>query len=526
MLRIFITCVSLLLSFSAWAQNAYININILNGSVPNYRYYEQNSPLKIEMINGVFKFDEPTQSYTTTLAFNLASPRTINLTYVGVKSLKGNSRRHRFFLSPGDSISLKVDMKKAETDIEINGKGAANNYSLDFKNIETQKNYGDSLPDKVIAIFNKMYRDNKRILADYIKTHEPDNQFIQAHNLDLQYSTVLNFYYFKENNKYRLGDKYERFQPAWERAQDSLFKTVSYRLIDPEKTGGKLNALKQPLSTISNDEALISDNYQELIKHFMRREIESLANEAQTNPEQFFRQWYNADINTGREAYSNGGTNLLKEKIVNTYFTGKTADFMYACLITDALYEIDPKSIVSIFDRYKKLFPKSNYANSFQTQVDEIANREAKKLNEKMIFAFANGTTMKTLDEVLWLTKGKTILVYMWGTWNAPSRSELEKHSAAIRAHFKDKDLTYLYIANYDLKNEAGWKKQIAYFQLEGLHILADDDLNKDIMTKVKGKEYPTYFIIKKDGSYELAKAGYPMKREVLIEQLETAMAN
>jgi hypothetical protein len=33
-----------------------------------------------------------------------------------------------------------------------------------------------------------------------------------------------------------------------------------------------------------------------------------------------------------------------------------------------------------------------------------------------------------------------------------------------------------------------------------------------------------TYVIIKKDGTWELSKAGYPMKREVLIRQLESAL--
>ncbi len=524
MTRIFTTCVCLLLSVSAWAQNAYINIKITNGSSPNYRYYEQNSPLKIEIKTGVFKIDEPTQTYTTTLAFNLASPRTIDLTFDG--SSPGRRRRHRFFLSPGDNISFKADLKKAEKDIEIDGKGAPNNHPLNFKIAATQKNYADSLPDKVIAIFNKTYRDNKQILAEYIKNFEPDIQFIKAQTLDVQYSTILNFYRFKENQKYRLGDKYEQFRPVWEHVQDSLFKTVSYRLIVPQIADGKINSLRPPVRTLSNDDALISDSYQELIKDFMLREKERLWSEAQKNPEQFFRQWYNLDVKSGREAYTSEGTNLLSETIINTYFTGKSADFMYAWLITEALWAIDPQNIVSIYNRYKTLFPKSNYANSFQTQIDEVAKREEQKLNDKMIFADANGTTLKTLDEVLSLMKGKTVLVNMWGTFTSSSRYDLDKQSAAIKAHFKDKDLTFLYIANYSLNNEAGWKKLIAYFQLEGLHILANNDLNKDIMTKVKGKEYPTYFIIKKDGSYDLSKAGYPMNRDVLIKQLETAMAN
>jgi protein-disulfide isomerase-like protein with CxxC motif len=68
-------------------------------------------------------------------------------------------------------------------------------------------------------------------------------------------------------------------------------------------------------------------------------------------------------------------------------------------------------------------------------------------------------------------------------------------------------------------------QKLIAYFKLTGTHVLANEKLSDDIMKKTKGRGYPTYIVIKKDGSYELSKAGYPMDRGVLIKQLEDALA-
>ena len=43
-------------------------------------------------------------------------------------------------------------------------------------------------------------------------------------------------------------------------------------------------------------------------------------------------------------------------------------------------------------------------------------------------------------------------------------------------------------------------------------------------MENVKSNGYPTYIIVKKDGSYELSKGGLPMNREILIKQLEEAI--
>jgi protein-disulfide isomerase-like protein with CxxC motif len=94
----------------------------------------------------------------------------------------------------------------------------------------------------------------------------------------------------------------------------------------------------------------------------------------------------------------------------------------------------------------------------------------------------------------------------------------------SIKNHFQNKGLDYLYIANYDESNPAKWKQLVPYYNLSGTNILANKILTMDIMQKVKGNGYPTYVIIKKDGSFELSKAGYPMDRNVLYYQLEDAL--
>ena len=129
-----------------------------------------------------------------------------------------------------------------------------------------------------------------------------------------------------------------------------------------------------------------------------------------------------------------------------------------------------------------------------------------------------------TWEEVLQQVKGKTILLDMWGTWCGPCRTEIKENGAAIREHFKTSDLAFLYIANYDEKKEETWKKLIAFFNMEGYHLLASEKLTKDIMSKIKGTGYPTYAIIDKYGNVELSKAGYPMDRQKLITQLEEAL--
>ena len=182
-------------------------------------------------------------------------------------------------------------------------------------------------------------------------------------------------------------------------------------------------------------------------------------------------------------------------------------------------------NLIPIFDRFKDKYPENDYVALIQSYIDPIVARKALKLNDKMVFAKDDGVKLNTLEEVLALTKGKTVLLDMWGTWCGPCLEEIEKNGKAIKDYYKNKDLDYVYIANFDIPNAQKWKELIPYFNLEGIHILANNKLTKDIMQRIKGNGYPTYLIIKKDGTFELSKAGYPMELNILFKQIDIALA-
>ena len=333
--------------------------------------------------------------------------------------------------------------------------------------------------------------------------YKPTPDFIKNEEINIKYDAVYQYYQYKENNKYGIQQSYSHNEPKWKAIQDSLFATI------------KLN----------NDEALTSFNYTLLLRTFLGREKERLWMDSYKNPEAFFKQWYNTDVTTGKKEFEDDVQNLLQEKIIKHYFTGQSAEFLYAILFDVALNEHNPKNLVSIFDGFKLKYPGSKYISWFQPSIDTIREMEKKPLTADMVFVPDNGTKLNTFDDVLALTKGKTVLLDMWGTWCGPCRNEIHDNGPVIKAYFKGKGLDYLYIANRDLDHEAEWKNLIAYFDMKGTHILANSNLSKDIMTKVKGDGYPTYVIIKKDGTWELSKAGYPMDRNKLIKQLEEALA-
>jgi thiol-disulfide isomerase/thioredoxin len=439
--------------------------------------------------------------------FKIIKPEFIHLLYRNNNADTTKWCDYLLYLSPGDHMSFKANFQGKYNGVQVTGKGYENNQPLLSAPADTasvQPMYGDTLPTRIIAFANKHQADMRIALNEYVKRYKPSADFIKNEDLNISYDAVCTYYDFKGNNKFNNQQAFARNYDKWTRIQDSLFATI------------KLN----------NDDALTAVNYTGLIKTFLGREKERLWDLSRENPVAFYKEWYNSDIETGEKLLMADEQNLLKEKIINHYFTNRSAELLYTKLFDDAIDEHNPKNIILIFDNFKKQHPNSDYVKLYQPIIDSIKERSNHKLTADMVFVKDNGTTLNTFDDLLAITKGKTVLLDMWGTWCAPCRNEINDNGPAIKAYFKDKGLDYYYVANFDSQNEDEWKILIAYFDMKGTHILANQGLTYDIMRKVKGSGYPTYIIIKKDGTYELSKAGFPMNRQVLIKQLEEALKN
>ncbi|SER66846.1 TlpA family protein disulfide reductase [Pedobacter rhizosphaerae] len=483
-----------------FAQNAKLTVNIINSKAKKYTLTDWKLVLRYDYLNMGDQLVSLKPGNNTQI-LNLKSPQF----FIFSCNEKEKDLSYDLYIRPGDNIELSADFSKPDLGLKVTGKGSENNQPLIGLNkihTDLQKLYGDSLPGRVLTLLKKEESEKNELFTTYLSRYKPSQDFIRDWKINLKYLIPHEYFSFKENNKYRIAKSYQQTEREWKRIQDSLFKA----------------------EYLSNDKAFVSDNYKQLLGDFLSREKERLWKLSYSDSTAFFKDWYGTTPDKGRPEFKKDMTNLLSEKIINRYFKNKSAEYLYAVLIESALEEKNNENIPEIYLSFKRKFPNSIYLGPIKPHIEEILRKQQNTINNKMTFADNNGRELNTFEEVLALTKGKTLLLDMWGTWCGPCRQEIENNTAAIKKHFKDKGLDYLYIANHDLQNEKKWKSLIPYFNMEGLHILANQNLSKDIMDKVKGDGYPTYVIIKSDGSFELSKAGYPMKREVLIKQLEEAL--
>ncbi|MBS1948179.1 MAG: TlpA family protein disulfide reductase [Bacteroidetes bacterium] len=489
-------------SFDAKSQNATIRVNIKNASTG-----------KVEIINNDYSnahvmFKErvaelPLVQGKGSEKFNLTRPIFISIDYDN-DSLK-RSFTYNIFLSPGDNLDFFADADQAGFGFKVTGKGRENNQPLVQQikdNIDLQPYYNakDSLPSRAFASILQQDSINRKALNDYLIRYRPSKNFIKYYSLFVQYFPLWAYVSFNGNQKFYAGGPYRRNKNKWQLLEDSLLKANS----------------------LNNSELLNIPGYVYFIPIFLTRIKERLWEESNGAPKKFFQEWYGTDEREGRKIFNDDMENDLRERIINKYFKGQVAEFLYATIFKDAMQE-KQDNIPEIFERFKLKYPRSRYTAYIEPFVAQVKERKGHTLNDKMVL-IENPDSLKSFEDVLKIVKGKTVLLDMWGTWCGPCREELLKNGDSIKTYFKDKALDYLYIANYDESNSGKWKQLIPYYNLTGINILAGKELTKDIMQKAKGEGYPTYIIIKKDGAYELSKAGYPMDRNILYEQLKNAL--
>lgn len=484
----------------ASAQTAHISLNISDRTKFN-GIIDFEDPLPRFMKGPAATFELNNQKAASSVP--ISQPHYVSITCVysnGQRKYSDKSITYQVFLSPGDDLRLNLNLAKGENGLSATGRGSNNNQpdAGRFANIFSGRDLRfDKSPYTIIAVINQQQQELKSLLETYIKKNKPTAAFVNVNHFNVMYYAA-NKYFFVNNAQL---DPAHRSGP-WKKIQDSVLSSV------------KLN----------NDDALISTNYKSLINDFTERTVAFLGDDAQTAPVKFYTEWYNTDTATGKKLFAAERKNVFREKVIDRYFSGKTAEYVDYIVIRENLAEQEFHGIEKMYAHFKERYPNSQYTAQFKAPIEEYIEKSKRQLTNKMVFAANNGSKLKTVAELAAAFKGKTVFVDMWGTWCGPCREEIDQKSETIRNHFKGKDVVFLYISNRDIDRADEWKRLIAYYKMEGAHILADMSLTKDIMDQLKLTGFPSYFIINKNGSVKATKNQYGFDTQAMEGEISAAL--
>lgn len=395
------------------------------------------------------------------------------------------------YITKGDNLFLLEDFDKQ---IRISGKSEKYNSQLQgltnqyfFANTEQ-----DSLPDRVYNGITDNYQKFDKVIREIKEYNQAPSDFIEAWNYHLKYFKLASFYYTYGNSSRKIKSSVK-----WTNQLNELIGEVE----------------------ISNDKALIAPAYCEFLRFFLMRKHDALRDDYEERPAVFYNEWFGGDSLKGKAIMEIDYTNQLKQKIIERYFTGKVKEHLYGLLFDSMIHDQHFFNAKSVFNDFERQYPNSQYIKYFKKPIQEAVARLENTIPKKAIFL--DSTTTAKWGNILEHFKGKTVFLDMWGTWCSPCREEIEKNAAVLKKHFDGKGVEFLYVTNYD-KSETKWKQLIAFYNLEGSHVFANEALTNEIMEKINGSSFPSYAIIDKTG--KIAKVEYPINRDELIEQIETTL--
>ncbi|AGC76368.1 thiol-disulfide isomerase/thioredoxin [Nonlabens dokdonensis] len=226
-----------------------------------------------------------------------------------------------------------------------------------------------------------------------------------------------------------------------------------------------------------------------------------------------------------QKLYKNDHWNKVEFDLINNYKNPSIAEKASAnFIINTAKQKNFEKSLLTIFEDFKNKYPNSVYTPYLQPEI-KIIEDYFQKIEGKMPedVAFIDGAYINTMDELMEQLKGDKYYVDVWATWCAPCKREF-KHNDELNDLLKAKGYKKLYISLDEIEREDKWKQDIKYYNLNGLHLLANLDFFKhfeqNYSTEKGYVSIPQYLIIDENGNIVTNDAPRPSHLDKLENML------
>ncbi|MFJ1430037.1 TlpA family protein disulfide reductase [Capnocytophaga canimorsus] len=175
------------------------------------------------------------------------------------------------------------------------------------------------------------------------------------------------------------------------------------------------------------------------------------------------------------------------------------------------------KEWIANFEEFKAQFPSSKLTDLLIPYVNKVVEYHNSEKGFSVNFV-ENYQNINSLDELFAKYQGKVLYIDIWATWCVPCRKELQ-YSKENHSTLETLGVIPVYLSIDKNSADNQWKTMIKNLKLEGVHIRANEALQKQLGEFVRA--IPHYIIVGKDAKIKEKTAKRPSDKNQLFEQLK-----
>lgn len=224
---------------------------------------------------------------------------------------------------------------------------------------------------------------------------------------------------------------------------------------------------------------------------------------------------------------SNDVSNKMFFDYVNNNLKGKAAETVCGrIIIEDTEQGKFSKGIPELAEDFYASFPESALASIINEAVAK--NKEMNAPKDMTGINFINVDSIKNVNDLIALYRGKPVLLDIWATWCGPCRKSF-KELGPIRQYAAEKGIVLLYISIDEGEDIMESVKDVAgKYGVKGDHVVATGDLREDVFTSFGNSDgmlgIPHTAFFDKDGKMVVKHFQESENPAELLKRLKTIM--
>jgi thiol-disulfide isomerase/thioredoxin len=275
--------------------------------------------------------------------------------------------------------------------------------------------------------------------------------------------------------------------------------------------------------TISDDEAINSYHYQQMLSYYPR--FLERKSDQKDSVQQVVSLIMDKPFNEALKEMRAKGQEYWEYTVYEKLLTGKAKEKTLAAFLIKCIDNGELKYQMEGYNKYKAAYPAGGFLASVEKKMkrylDVVSNS---KTDTAGIVIESTGPGLSSLDSILMKHKGKLVYIDLWGTWCGPCRDEF-KYIAELKRRFSGKPVDFLYIAKETRPDpELYWRQMIRFYSLSGRHLMMGRTLEEHfqhLYGKGQGLRFPSYLLADKNGKIVSIHFNRPSDREQLYSEIE-----